>query len=314
MSCQGGYLVTLSYAASATLALAPVPRKTALIAESDPATHAMLSRVLAEDGWVIERAVDNKSLLSLARAKSFDIVITGQHTPGAEDVKLLREIRLVRPHVRMIILVDQWTPGDILDAMRAGAFSYFCAPFDSSALRDMLRSAMEQPAWDDGIEVLSATLEWTRLLARCDRLTADRLVQFMRAAGEPILPENEKDDVITAFHEILLNAMEHGANFDPSQYVELAFVRSRRAVTCRVKDPGQGFSLAELRHAATSLSPPNLFDHMAIREAKGLRAGGFGIMLAKKLVDELIYNEQGNDVLLVKYIDAAPAQRSAGSA
>lgn len=305
--------MTLSYGVSASLALAPMPRRTALVVESDPAIHAMLSRVLAEDGWIIERAVDNKSVLSLAKSRPFDIIITGQRTSAAEDIKLLREIRSVRPHVRMIILVDQCTPGDILSAMRAGAFSYFCAPFDSSALREMLRSAMEQPAWDDGIEVLSATPEWTRLLARCDRLTADRLVQFMRAVGDPTLPEGEKDDIITAFHEILLNAMEHGANFDPSQYVELAFIRSKRAVTCRVKDPGQGFSLAELRHAAVSSSPPNLFDHMAIREAKGLRPGGFGIMLAKKLVDELIYNEKGNDVLLIKYIHPAGAQRRAGS-
>ena len=30
---------------------------------------------------------------------------------------------------------------------------------------------------------------------------------------------------------------------------------------------------------------------------------GFGVMLAKKLVDEVVYNEKGNDVLLVKYVD-----------
>jgi hypothetical protein len=30
--------------------------------------------------------------------------------------------------------------------------------------------------------------------------------------------------------------------------------------------------------------------------------------LAKKLVDELIYSERGNDVLLVKYVDPADSQ------
>jgi anti-sigma regulatory factor (Ser/Thr protein kinase) len=45
-----------------------------------------------------------------------------------------------------------------------------------------------------------------------------------------------------------------------------------------------------------------------VRETQGLRPGGFGLLLAKKLVDELIYNEQGNDVLLVKYIDGAVSQ------
>jgi hypothetical protein len=33
-----------------------------------------------------------------------------------------------------------------------------------------------------------------------------------------------------------------------------------------------------------------------------MRPGGFGILMAKKLVDELLYNEQGNEVLLVKYL------------
>ena len=294
--------MTPSYGAAASLALAPIPRKTALVVESDPGIKTMLHRVLAEDGWSVERAVDNGTALSLAKARDFDIIVTGQHTSVLEDVQLLRKIRSCRPHVRLIILVSEWTPGDVIAAMRAGAFSYFRAPFNPSSLKDMVRAAMDEPTWDDGIEVLSGTPEWSRLLARCDRLTADRLVQFLRSFGDPAIPEAERDDIITAFHEILLNAMEHGANFDPSQYVELAFIRSKRAVICRVKDPGQGFPLEELRHAAVNSSPPNLFDHIAIREAKGLRPGGFGIMLAKKLVDELIYNEQGNDVLLVKYI------------
>ena len=34
-----------------------------------------------------------------------------------------------------------------------------------------------------------------------------------------------------------------------------------------------------------------------------MRPGGYGILLAQKLVDELIYNEDGNEVLLVKYLD-----------
>ena len=43
--------------------------------------------------------------------------------------------------------------------------------------------------------------------------------------------------------------------------------------------------------------------HMAVREEQGLRAGGFGILLASKLVDELIYGEHGDDVVLVKYLN-----------
>ena len=79
-------------------------------------------------------------------------------------------------------------------------------------------------------------------------------------------------------------------------------MRARRAVLCRVKDPGQRFSPEELQHAAISSPIGDLFSHVAVREAQGLRPGGFGLLLSKKLVDDLIYNEKGNDVLLIKYL------------
>jgi hypothetical protein len=34
-----------------------------------------------------------------------------------------------------------------------------------------------------------------------------------------------------------------------------------------------------------------------------MRPGGFGIMMTRQLVDELIYSEHGNEVLLIKYLD-----------
>ena len=279
----------------------PTPKKTALVVASGSDSDDLLKSVLINEGWNIQCVPGNQEALSLSRTNSFDLIITGEKTSGTEDVALLREIRSSRPHVRLIILADKWTPGDIIAAIRAGAFSYFVAPFQASALTDMVRAAMAEPYWDDGIEVLSATLDWVRLTVRCDLLTADRLVQFLQGIGN--IPQTDKDQVVTAFREILINAMEHGAQFDPSQYAEISLIRSRRAMVCRVKDPGQGFSLDELRHAAVGSSPEDLFSHMAVREEQGLRPGGFGLLLAKKLVDELIYDEKGNDVLLVKYLD-----------
>jgi anti-sigma regulatory factor (Ser/Thr protein kinase)/CheY-like chemotaxis protein len=261
----------------------------------------LLTGVLVGEGWRVQRAVDNHQALVLAAAEPFDLIVTGRKTLGPDDVELLRKIRNARPHLRLIILTDKFTPGDVISAMREGAFSYFSAPFQVSELVDMVHAAMAAPCLDDGIEVLSATPTWVRLMARCDIATADRLVQFLRGVRDPDVPEG----IISAFREILLNAMEYGGHFDPSQHVEISFLRTRRAVVCRVKDPGQGFSIEELRHAAINNPPGDLFSHVAVRDAEGRRSGGFGLLLTKKLVDELIYNENGNEVLLVKYVDTA---------
>jgi DNA-binding response OmpR family regulator len=286
---------------SSSASVASAPQKTALVVSSDGDIDELLMSVLVAEGWNTQRVVDNQDALSVSREKTFDLVITGRKTRGPEDIELLRKIRSARPHLRLIILTDKWTPGDIISAMREGAFSYFVAPFEASALAEMVHAAMAERYWDDGIEILSATPAWVRLTARCDLRTADRLVQFLQGFGG--IPHADKNQVSSAFREILINAMEHGAHFDPSQHVEISFIRSRRAIACRVKDPGQGFSLEELRHAAVGSSPEDLFSHMAVREEQGLRPGGFGILLAKKLVDELIYDEKGNDVVLVKYLD-----------
>ena len=285
-----------------------VALKVALVVPSGGEVDELLSGVLTNEGWSIQRVADNHEALSLASTTPYDLVITGRKTRALEDVELLRRIRNARPHTRMIILTDEWVPGDVVAAMREGAFSYFSAPFDACELAATVHAAMASPCWDDGIEVLAATPQWVRLAARCDLETANRLVQFLHGAKDPNIPEADREAVVGAFREILINAMEHGGHFDPSQYVEISFVRMRRAIVCRVKDPGEGFSLDELRHAAINSAADDPFSHMTVREEQGLRPGGFGLLLAKKMVDELIYSEQGNDVLLVKYIDPAASQ------
>jgi anti-sigma regulatory factor (Ser/Thr protein kinase) len=74
-------------------------------------------------------------------------------------------------------------------------------------------------------------------------------------------------------------------------------------VTCRISDPGDGFTLDEIPHAAVANPSGDPVRHIGYREEQGMRPGGFGVMLAQKLVDELIYNQDGNEVLLIKYID-----------
>ena len=281
----------------------------ALIVDSSPEINQLLRNLFDPDDWTIRYAADNRDALKLAQEKSYDLIITGEKTSGQEDVDLLRRLRLVRPHTRLIILSDEFVPGDVLSSIREHAFSYFARPFSTERLAEIIRLSMLEPCWDDGIEILSATPDWIRLSVRCDIVAANRLIQFYREASG--LPGAETEEVAGAFREILVNAMEHGGNFDPDQYVEVGYVRTKRVVMCRIKDPGQGFSLEELKHTALTNPPDNPFLHMAVREASGMRPGGFGILMAKKLVDELLYNEQGNEVLLVKHLDK-PTESRAG--
>src|SRR5258708_24508783 len=140
---------------SPTNAIAPTPQKTALVVASGGDIDELLTSVLVAEGWNVQRVVDNQDALSLARTKPFDLIITGRKTCGPEDIDFLRKIRNARPHLRLIILTDQWTPGDIIEAIRQVAFSYFVAPFETSPLAGMVRAPMADPYCDDVIDILS---------------------------------------------------------------------------------------------------------------------------------------------------------------
>jgi DNA-binding NarL/FixJ family response regulator len=282
--------------------------KEALLIGADTEVESALSSILNPEGWCLQKAAGNDDAFALAKSHAFDLVITGRHTSGREDVAFLRRIRSVRPHTRMIILADESTPADVIASMREYAFGYLSKSFSMESLSEIVHMALDSPAWDDGIEVASATPQWLTLHVRCEIQAADRLLQFMREIADLDLPEDERRDVGIAFREMLLNAMEHGGNFDPSQYVEISYVRTSHMVMCRIKDPGQGFSLEEIRHAAVSNPPEDPTAHIAVRNERGMRPGGFGVMLAKHLVDDLIYGEKGNEVLLVKYLNPAAGQ------
>jgi anti-sigma regulatory factor (Ser/Thr protein kinase) len=84
-------------------------------------------------------------------------------------------------------------------------------------------------------------------------------------------------------------------------------VRTRRAVVFYVRDPGAGFSRKSLAHAAIGNPVDDPTAHILQREAEGMRPGGYGLLVTRGAVDELIYNEIGNEVLLIKYVDQSTA-------
>jgi DNA-binding NarL/FixJ family response regulator/anti-sigma regulatory factor (Ser/Thr protein kinase) len=284
----------------------PFAVKTALIVDADPQLEALLLNSLKSGPWLIQHAPDNKAALAQAEARAFDLILTSEKSSGQEDIELLRQLRGVRPHTRLIILVDESTPADVIASMRERAFSYFSKPYSPDALAEMIRISAEGPCWDDGIEIVSATPEWIQVRARCDVKTADRLLQFLHEIAD--LPAAEAGAVGMAFREILMNAIEHGGRLDPTKYVQISYVRARHMVECLVKDPGEGFTLDEIPHAAIANPSDDPIHHVVYREAHGMRPGGFGVLLAKHLVDELLYNEKGNEVVLVKYLGPTPIQ------
>jgi anti-sigma regulatory factor (Ser/Thr protein kinase) len=132
--------------------------------------------------------------------------------------------------------------------------------------------------------------------------TAERIQNFLSKLDAD-LPEDVRCNVGQAFHELLLNAIEWGGKLDPTRKVRIAYVRTSRLLIYRIADPGKGFSFDGLNHAAVGQPRDKPITHAEVREQKGIRPGGFGLLMTSAMVDELVYNEKQNEVLFVKFLD-----------
>jgi anti-sigma regulatory factor (Ser/Thr protein kinase) len=253
----------------------------------------------------MEYAAGEADALLRLRIRSFGVVITSPDSSITEDLALLTEMRLVRPGVKCIILAPPSTPEDVIAALRARVFACFTPPFFPAEVASLAARAASDNRWKDDIHVVTAKPGWVSMRVNCRLINAERLMTFARELAAQ-LPEYLLQDMMHAFREILLNAMEHGAAFNPEQVIDVTAVRTARALVFYVRDPGSGFRPESLDHAAIANPAEDPTAHVAAREKEGMRPGGFGLLLASGTVDELIYSEIGNEVLLIKYVDPAP--------
>lgn len=89
--------------------------------------------------------------------------------------------------------------------------------------------------------------------------------------------------------EALSNAMLYGNAHDPSKRVRVEVSISEGAIQARVTDQGRGF---DPRAIPDPTCPENI-----------LKSGGRGLFLMRQLLDEVRYNESGNEVTLVLRLD-----------
>jgi CheY-like chemotaxis protein len=272
-----------------------------LVVDDDRTTRELLRLQLKSAGHAVETAGDGEAALARVRRKKFDLVLLDVWMPGLDGLTVMSRLREEPSRPKVIVMTADDTSQTLLRAIREHAFHYVTKPVEPKALLDLVRGALvAKPVRP--IDVVSARPEWVELLVPCDRDAAERIQEFM-ARLDADLPEDVRTGVGSAFRELLMNAIEWGGKLDPSQTVRISCLRARRMLLYRIADPGKGFSFEGMTHSALSNPPDQPMEHSLEREKKGLRPGGFGLLMTRQMVDELLYNEAHNEVVFVKYLD-----------
>ncbi len=276
-------------------------KKRILIVDDDPSVHELLRVALEAGDREIVTASDGLEGLKAVESSPWNLVITDVLMPGMDGMALLERIRVLRPEARVVVMTAASSAERIVTGIREKAFAWFSKPFTLDSVREMVDRALESDESNDDITVISASPTWLGLKLRCKMETASRILHFVREMDRG-LPAGDQDAVASAFREILMNAIEHGGHNDPAKSVTITYIRAQGALLYYVGDPGTGFSFDRLPHAAVSNPAESPIQHVERRHEMGLRSGGFGILMTRSLVDEMIYSESGNEVLLIKYL------------
>jgi FixJ family two-component response regulator/anti-sigma regulatory factor (Ser/Thr protein kinase) len=271
-----------------------------LIVDDDQATRDGLSELLALDGFTVQTAQDGSQALDTIRTHDIGVVLLDVRLPGISGLDVMARCADEGRAAKIIVVTGLDTPETVLGALRQHAYDFLPKPVEPARLVDMVRRALAAPT-PPRIQVLSARPEWVELLVPCTREAVDRIQSFVNQL-ETDLPHDVRESVGLAFRELLMNGIEWGGHLNPAQTVRVACLRTRRMLLYRIADPGTGFKLDDLAHAAGGDDTAPMA-HDQIREEKGLRPGGFGLLLIRSIADELVYNEQRNEVVFVKYLD-----------
>jgi CheY-like chemotaxis protein/anti-sigma regulatory factor (Ser/Thr protein kinase) len=271
-----------------------------LVVDDDPALHQVLEDALKTDGHTLLHSIDAKKGLEMLEHEHVDLALIDYVMPEMDGFEFLDKLRTNHPQLKAIMITAYGTPEAVLGALSKQVCDFLVKPFSLADLRAAISTALAEDKLIK-IDVISARPEWVQLRVPCD-LAAVPLLQRLLIQLKADLPEDTREAMAYAFREMLNNAIEHGGKLDPTKYVEVLCVRLKRAIIYWIKDPGEGFDPEKLEHAAVNNPSGDPFRHVTIRDEKGLRAGGFGILLTRQLIDELVYNERRNELMFVKYL------------
>jgi DNA-binding response OmpR family regulator len=267
------------------------------------------------EGWKVITAPDGAAALAAVAQDSIDIVVTDLQMPHFSGLDLVRELRKQFPQVAVVLMTAQGSEEIAVQALQAGAASYVpkraLATELVATVRRVLSAATDERSQQSLVN---------RLKQRTESYAVETDLALLMAMSRHLqheigetwgLDKTERLRIGTAIEEALLNAYFHGSlevqsdlkDEDYSKFNALAEERSRQSpyrdrmihVTLEInlqtlqiviRDEGPGFD-------PKTLPDPTDTDNID-------RLCGRGVMLMRAFMNDVRFNDAGNEVTLIK--------------
>jgi len=269
---------------------------TSLIVHDEPTTSDLLASLVRELGFQTVQRETGAGALQAVSEEPPDIILLDLTLPDATGFEICHKLKCDRDTnlIPVVLVALKDDPRQILSGLRVGSNGYISKPYTSEEVKSAIDSALawrrEREEHGDHGEILFTLRSEMNFLQE----TNDMLADLFRHTPLTDRQIKELKQVIT---EMGGNAIEWGHRRNADLELRIIYRIGADRITLIIKDQGPGFDPRNLPHAASDEDP---IQHLDVRNELGIREGGFGIMLAKGMVDEFFYNDIGNQVTLVK--------------
>jgi DNA-binding response OmpR family regulator len=270
--------------------------RTVLIVDDERDTNDILASLVQARDFEPIQLFEGAQVAAAVREHTPDVILLDLMLPDADGFAICDQLKRNREtNLIPIIMVTALHDAKHRAAgVRVGANGYLTKPFTPEQLFEVIDGAM---AWRHEHENRGTTGEINfdiRSEATYLQQANDMLADLFAHTS---LTDRQLKDLKQAVMEMGGNAIEWGHRKNAELVLQITYRIDPEAVTLIIRDQGPGFNPTKLPHAASDEDP---IGHLDVRNELGIREGGFGIMLARGLVDEFRYNDKGNEVTLIK--------------
>jgi DNA-binding response OmpR family regulator/flagellar motor protein MotB len=145
-----------------------------LVAEDDPPMASFLRKSLEAEQYAVDTAADGAEAKYMAETYDYDLLILDVNLPKLTGLEVLKEVRLKKPHVAILILTGNAQVPDRVKGLDLGADDYLTKPFSLTELSARIRALMRRSG-----RPFEAVL-------RVDDLVLDRVQRVVRRADQRI--------------------------------------------------------------------------------------------------------------------------------
>lgn len=270
--------------------------------------------------WEIHTAESGADALAQIATIRFDILLTDLRMPKMDGIQLIGALKKLRPELPVIVVTARGSEEQAVDALAKGAASYVPKNQLVERLVDTIEQVLDRVRADHSYRQVMGTLVHTefRFTLGNNLELIPPLVDLLQqvAYGLNVVDTTERRRVGIAIDEAILNAMYHGNLELPADHLheirpsqrgqQRAMMFESRAKSAPYMDRRVQVSACFTPDEARFViqDDGNGFDPSIFPDAKSPRTleeeGGRGLVLMKSFMDEVSFNDTGNEVTLVK--------------